>query len=104
MLIVSRRFAILSTTLPAVLLYHDVPATEINHRLNADTHSFFKEWPDTATSIIGDFGILMHFTAYAMTAHLADHSVTVAFAIRLHCICDVTDTFAFLCGSNAFIK
>lgn len=94
MLIMGRRLAVFGATLPAVFLDDNVTAAKIDHRFDTYTHAFFQDGSDSTTSVVGDFGVFVHFSSDAMSAHLADDCVAVAFAISLDCIRDVADALS----------
>ena len=100
----SGRLAVFGATLPTVLLYYDVAAPEVNHRLYAYAHAFLQYGATSAATIVGDFRVLVHLATDAMPAHLADNGVAMTLAVGLDRIGDIPYTFPFLGRSNSLVK
>ena len=77
---------------PTVILHINPSVTQCDHRLDCDTHTLLELGTVTATTVIGNAGILMHFTTYAMTDKLTNYAISMALAVRLYGKTYVTET------------
>ena len=102
--VVSRWFAVFCSASPSVLLYYDVFAPEVNHRLDCYAHTVFENGSYTFSAIVWHFRVLVHFFAYSVSAHFTNYGVATVFAVRLDSICDVATAFATLALLYTLVK
>ena len=77
---------------PAVSGQIDAPASGVDHRLDADDHSFDKPRPVARTSVIRNARLLVHRLAESVSFKFTDHRETISLNIRLHRVSYVTDS------------
>ena len=94
MLKMSGRLMVTSTYTPTVILHIDLSVTQCNHWLDGYAHTLLELCAITATPIIGNTGILMHFPAYAVSDKFPDNAISVAFTVRLYGITYITKALA----------
>ncbi len=86
------------------LFNEDIALSEVDHRLDAETHAVFDNRSGALASVVGHFGVFVHLAAYAVSAHFAYYRVSVAFAVGLDGVGDVADAVADLAGCDAFVE